>query len=197
MILLKSKGLLIGAFVVAISCLLVIITQRSAVSMEINTDRQGSDYKNFDLSSADPKICRNACAKDSQCKAWTYVNPGYQKQGIARCWLKNDVPSPTENTCCVSGVIRVGAQSTKELDMNRPGKDYESFDITDPDFASVSSQKRPDIYCKEPCLKDPECKAWTYVRPGIQGPTARCWLKSGVPAPVADECCVSGVLKRF
>jgi hypothetical protein len=31
------------------------------------------------------------------------------------------------------------------------------------------------------------------VVPGHQGPSARCWLKSVVPAPRQSECCTSGV----
>ena len=34
------------------------------------------------------------------------------------------------------------------------------------------------------------------VRPGIQGPSGRCWLKRAVPQKVTNGCCVSGVLRR-
>ena len=47
--------------------------------------------------------------------------------------------------------------------------------------------------CKKACDENPQCQAWTYVRPGVQGPKARCWLKSGVPAAVKSKCCTSGV----
>lgn len=80
-----------------------------------------------------------------------------------------------------------------EYDTDRPGMDYKSFDITDPDFSQVALETRPTLYCEKPCISDPQCKAWTYVKPGIQGPRARCWLKSGVPEAVKNDCCVSGV----
>ncbi len=71
--------------------------------MEVNTDRKGSDYKNFDLVLAEPAQCAFDCMADPQCKAWTYVRPGVQGKK-ARCWLKDSVPEPTKDSCCVSGV---------------------------------------------------------------------------------------------
>ena len=72
--------------------------------MELNIDRTGSDFRNFDLPSADPKLCQDACEKDPRCKAWTYVKP-YTIQGPKpRCWLKDSVPAPGGNTSCISGV---------------------------------------------------------------------------------------------
>ncbi len=76
---------------------------------------------------------------------------------------------------------------TIELDTDRPGMDYRSLDLSSPD---------PDV-CERACKEDPQnCKAWTYVRPDIQGPKARCWLKSGVPSAVKNACCVSGIMQQ-
>lgn len=66
-------------------------------------DRPGQDYKNFDLSAPDPAACRKACEAEAQCRAWAYVKPGVQGPS-ARCWLKNAVPPPVKDACCVSGV---------------------------------------------------------------------------------------------
>ncbi len=33
----------------------------AAVSVETDTDRMGSDYSGYDLSAADPELCRKAC----------------------------------------------------------------------------------------------------------------------------------------
>lgn len=72
-----------------------------------------------------------------------------------------------------------------ENNTNRPGADYDRFHIND---------NRPDR-CKSECERDPgRCKAWTYVRPGIQHKLAVCYLKSVVPAPAPDNCCISGVV---
>ena len=72
-------------------------------AMETAVNRPGSDYKDFELASAEPKLCMAACLKESECKSWTYVKPGVQGEK-AHCWLKNEVPDPDPNEDCVSGV---------------------------------------------------------------------------------------------
>jgi len=69
-----------------------------------------------------------------------------------------------------------------EPNTNRFGNDYRNITMDVPD---------PDL-CRTECEKDPKCRAFTYVKPGIQGPKARCWLKDRVPAASANSCCVSG-----
>jgi len=81
------------------------IPSSNAISMEQNTDRPGMNYKDYDLSSADPQICANDCANDPNCKAFTYVKPGVRgPNSVPECWLKNGVPNPVPGECCVSGV---------------------------------------------------------------------------------------------
>jgi hypothetical protein len=75
-----------------------------------------------------------------------------------------------------------GRQSSVEGGTNRMGSDYNNFDLSGAD---------PNA-CESACLADQTCKAWTYVRPGVQGDNAKCWLKSEVPDPTADDCCTSG-----
>ncbi len=70
-----------------------------------------------------------------------------------------------------------------EQNTDRPGLDYYSFNLSHPNPA----------LCRQTCDADDRCKAWTYVKPGIQGPTARCWLKHAVPRAYTNNCCVSGV----
>jgi Caspase domain/PAN domain len=72
---------------------------------ENNTDRPGLDYRNFNLTSSDPQLCQQACLSEKICAAWTYVHEGVQGPS-PRCWLKNQVPNPQPNPCCVSGVVR-------------------------------------------------------------------------------------------
>jgi hypothetical protein len=76
--------------------------------------------------------------------------------------------------------------------INFLGSDIRSVDVPRPTggFASVES------ICRETCEKDSQCKAWTLVKAGLQGPQAKCWLKSAIPAKRADSCCTSGVPKR-
>jgi hypothetical protein len=157
------------------------------VSVEDNVNRQGADYRNFDLPQPNWDLCRSACAGDGACRAYTYVKPGVQGPN-ARCWLKDSVPTPVANGCCVSGVksgsVAPAEGVTFEDNVNRPGGDYRNFDLSQASWEQ----------CRAACAADGACKAYTYVRPGVQGPSARCWLKNSVPGPVAaGGCCISGV----
>jgi hypothetical protein len=154
------------------------------IQMEQNIDRPGMDYKNFDLSTPDPGVCKSACENDSLCKAFTFVRPGIQGSK-ARCWLKKSVPNPVASNCCISGIKRPDLSEDIGLEYNtdRPGRDYYNFEL------SVSD---PSL-CRQSCINDPKCKAFTYVKPGVQGSKARCWLKSGVPSERRNNCCVSGI----
>lgn len=157
------------------------------LTFENNVNRSGSDYRNLDLPQANPQLCSNACAGDSACQAYTYVRPGVQGPN-AKCWLKSSVAAASANGCCISGVKTAMAPPaggfTAEDGVNRPGGDYRSFDL---------SQAIPDL-CRAACASDSVCKSYTYVRPGVQGPNAKCWLKNTVPPAVAaGGCCISGV----
>jgi hypothetical protein len=66
---------------------------------------------------------------------------------------------------------------------NRPGSDIK------PGFDVATAAE-----CQAACASTPGCKSFTYVHPGIQAPSAKCWLKSAVPNAVADSCCISGVM---
>ena len=70
-----------------------------------------------------------------------------------------------------------------EYNTNRPGSDFDSFDLQYP---------RPEM-CRDACMNNTACQAFTYVNPGVQGPSARCWLKGAVPMARQEPCCVSGV----
>ena len=154
-------------------------------SREESTDRPGRDYKNFDLNSPAPgslggpeDVCRETCQRDAQCKTWTFVKAGFQG-AKPRCWLKNVIPAPHANNCCVSGVpVR-----SLEGDVDRPGGDYANFDLASGDANA----------CKGACEKDgSKCKAWTFVKAGMQGPKPRCWLKNAIPPASTNNCCTSG-----
>ncbi|MEO0544215.1 MAG: PAN domain-containing protein [Pseudomonadota bacterium] len=70
--------------------------------------------------------------------------------------------------------------------IDRPGSDYRSFDLTAPAPA----------LCQATCRDEQQCVAWTFVKPGVQGANARCWLKNPQPAQVANDCCISGVFEK-
>lgn len=72
-----------------------------------------------------------------------------------------------------------------ENNTGRPGADFDRFHIND---------QRPDRCQSECLLRSDRCKAWTYVRPGLQHKYAVCYLKNAVPPAVPNTCCISGVL---
>jgi hypothetical protein len=160
--------------------LLLVSTVMVAAASDVLIDRPGNDFSNMDLASADPSLCETACAANMACAAWTYVNPGVQGPK-ARCWLKDHVPPSKDASCCTSGVRKTLAAPGVGIDLL--GGDYTSFDL-----ASANSS-----LCQTACAGDAVCAAWTYVNPGVQGPKARCWLKSVLVPARPSSCCVSGM----
>src|SRR4030095_1652415 len=49
--------------------------------------------------------------------------------------------------------------------------------------------------CKNDCNGNPNCKGWTWIRPGAYTPgdNSMCYLKSVVTAQVRHPCCISGL----
>jgi hypothetical protein len=100
------------------------------------------------------------------------------------------VPPRVEDNCCVSGVRGAGViepqKGAVEYSIDRTGGDYKTVDVG-PDAGGAS--------CKAACEADNRCRAWTYVRLGYAGPTARCYLKDKIPRPRPKPCCISGVVR--
>ncbi len=84
----------------------------------------------------------------------------------------------------LSSSVQTGAISP-EQNTDRPGMDYNSYALSNAD---------PQI-CANDCANDPNCRSFTYVKPGVRGPNSvpECHLKNGVPNAVSGDCCVSGV----
>ncbi|MBN8994531.1 MAG: PAN domain-containing protein [Rhizobiales bacterium] len=168
--------LLLGLFIA-----LAASATASAEIYEVGKDRPGGDY-NALSGTPGPVQCAAACAGDPACKAWTWVNPGIQGPDPV-CYLKSPAPAVKSNFCCTSGVKLVGPLPPGAAPgRDRPGSDYSSFNLPNANPGA----------CANACNGDLNCKAWTYVNPGIKGPQARCFLKDAIPAEVAADCCVSG-----
>ena len=88
-------------------------------------------------------------------------------------------PPPPPPSAAAPPAAQAGAM---EVDTDRMGGDMYGFDVAQPDPAM----------CQASCGYNAQCVAWTFVKPGIQGPSARCYLKNASPAPVRNTCCVSG-----
>jgi len=75
--------------------------------IEHNTDRPGGDLgQGFDLKVPDPRLCKEACDRKPECRAWTYVKPDTIQGPRPRCWLKGSVPGARNSNCCISGIKR-------------------------------------------------------------------------------------------
>ena len=72
---------------------------------------------------------------------------------------------------------------TFERNTDRPGRDYNNT-------ASAGA-----VECSFACQAETRCRAWTYVKPGIQGPSGRCFFKDPAPRKRANRCCTSGLRK--
>ena len=152
-------------------------------------DRIGSDYLSFQIRNGDPAVCAARCERDARCRAWSFSYPRTATPS-ATCWLKNRVTPRVEDSCCVSGVKGAGVLERKsgpiEFSIDRTGGDLRNMDVSSDPTGSV---------CGQACEAEPRCRAWTYVRPGYLGASARCFLKERLTAPRRKPCCVSGVVR--
>ena len=78
--------------------------QTQAEAMQWNTVRPGATFRSFNLRVAAPEACRDACLNNRYCRSWTYVKPYTLYSSRPRCLLKDAVPPPRRDRCCVSGV---------------------------------------------------------------------------------------------
>lgn len=69
-----------------------------------------------------------------------------------------------------------------EYNVDRMGGDIRSFWLSEPNYE----------LCYNACLQEKGCKAYTYVKPGVQGPNAKCWLKKYKSRKILNQtCCIS------
>ena len=169
--------------------LLLVVVAAPAVRAQVNYDRPGGDYTNFNVRPADPALCAARCDREGRCRAWAFRYPTAENaNGI--CWLKSSVPPRIESPCCASGVRGAGVieplSGVVEFSIDRLGGDYRHFELpSDPTGKS----------CLAACEADNKCRAWTYVRPGYGTPTARCFLKDKIKPPRRRPYAISGVVR--
>jgi PAN domain len=129
------------------------------------------------------------CERDRHCRAWSFNYPT-DIGSSAVCWLKNSVPARVPDNCCVSGVRGAGVIEPRsdpiEFGIDRYGGDLRNLELP-PDPTGKS--------CAAACAGEPQCRAWTYARPGYVGPSATCFLKDRVTSPQHRPCCISGVVR--
>jgi hypothetical protein len=171
---------------IALICALVMSGQALA---QTGFDRHGGDYASFTIRSGDPAVCAARCEREARCLSWAFAFPR-SENAHAVCWLKNKVPPRVEDKCCVSGVRGAGVIEPRigpvEFSIDRSGGDYRNFE-TPSDSTGAA--------CKAACESESKCRAWTYMRPGYSGNSARCYLKDKITRPRAQPCCVSSVVR--
>ena len=175
--------------VTAAVCFMALMAGVTGARAQVGFDRPGGDYSSAPVRSGDPAACAARCDRDNRCRAWSFSYP----RTVARdalCRLKNKVTAAKEDSCCVSGIrgaaLLVPKMESREFSIDRAGGDYRAFDIA-PDTTGAS--------CAEACQADPRCRAFTYIRPGYGGASARCHLKDRITRPRRKPCCISGVLR--
>jgi len=173
---------------VCLTLMAALLTAMTPAVAQVGFDRPGRDYGSFVVRSGDPAVCAQRCDHDQRCRAWAFAYPP-TAGAPALCWLKAEVPARVQHDCCISGVRGAGVIeppiSSIEFSIDRVGGDYRNFE-TVPNAIGKT--------CADACWADQRCRAWTYARPGYQGP-ARCWLKDRLTMPRRVPCCVSGVVR--
>jgi hypothetical protein len=183
----KRRTEMKSRFVLAMTVLFAFIGLGPAMagqSLEVGVNRPGNDMRSFQINpklKAEWDTCVRACSTENGCQSVTLVNPGIQGPNFV-CWLKRGVPAKRADKCCTSSVV----QKSLEPGIDRGGADYKTVELASNDF----------YQCQATCKADGKCQAWTFVRAGLQGPKAKCWLKSAVPDARVDSCCFSGVMFR-
>jgi hypothetical protein len=172
----------------ALSAIAALVSSMPARA-QMGFDRPGGDYLNFPVRSGDPEVCAARCEREPRCAAWSFSYP--RTAAIpAMCWLKSQVTPRVEDPCCISGVkggeVIEPLGGPVEYSIDRVGGDYRNFEVA-PDPTG-----KP---CADACQAEQRCRAWTYRRPGYEGPAARCYLKDRVTRPHHQPCCVSGVVR--
>jgi hypothetical protein len=84
--------------------------------------------------------------------------------------------------CCTAPALAASGM-TLEPGKDRIGSDYQNIAMDGDDPQQ----------CRAACLADAKCKAYTFVKPGVKGPQASCFLKDAAPAATAADCCTSGI----
>jgi hypothetical protein len=173
----------------AICTLMAVILHATAAQSQVGYDRPGGDYSELPVRSGDPAVCAARCEREQRCTAWSFSYPRTVAAN-SLCWLKSKVTPRVENGCCISSVKGAGVMEPRsgatEFSIDRAGGDYKSFE-TPPDATG-----KP---CREACEAEQRCRTWTYMRPGYDGPPARCFLKDRLTRPRHTPCCLSGVLR--
>lgn len=173
----------------ALSALAVALFSLAPAEAQTGFDRRGGDYQSFPVKTNDPAVCAARCDREGRCRAWSFVYPN-SGSATGVCWLKRWVPRRVRSACCVTGVKGSGVVEPKrkniEYGIDRFGGDLRNFEVETEEHGAT---------CAAACKAENGCRAWTYARPGYNGPNARCYLKGRLTPPRKKPCCISGVVR--
>jgi hypothetical protein len=94
-----------GASIVILSFVTTLyVIDRAVSTIDVNTDRQGADYRAIVLPTITIESCMDECKRDSACASWTLVRNGILGPEMT-CFLKSEAPEPNKNPCCTSGKV--------------------------------------------------------------------------------------------
>src|SRR5260370_18562087 len=130
----------------------------------------------------DAVVCRSSTGEvdGDQMAARTAVRPINRKQ--SRMW-RGRLLRACLVTSAFSAVAMTAPAAQAQANFDRPGGDYQSSMVASGDPAD----------CALVCERDRRCRAWSFNYPTEIAGGALCWLKSNVPAPPPNNCCVWGV----
>jgi len=151
--------------------------------------------------------CRAACLSNIGCQAWSLNHGSQGGRGSGHCWLKHSCENGDADPYSVSGLVdhknlvrHVQAPDTVEPteligvldDTNCWGRDLAEVAI---ESNGNASRDELIIACKDACVADRECTAWTLNqgRTGIKG-QGLCWLKSSCSGRMHDTRAVAGAV---
>jgi len=87
--------------------------------------------------------------------------------------------------------MAVGPGVAAEANTDRPGSDYKppiQLEFKQNSFLTFEAE------CEGLCKNEGRCRAWTMVKPGVQGQKALCYLKDRIPTARKNNCCASGTV---
>jgi hypothetical protein len=160
-----------------------------------DTNFIGSVLRAIDMPQGDPAACQAACRGEAGCAAWTYLHPPNQ---AGRCLLKAVIPEPRTSGCCTSGIERLPLPELREPPPIPAGviNAQAGVDLFGGEYRNYTGPQATPEACQKSCKSETQCLAWTYVRPTVMGPDARCFLKDKPSTLVHSTCCISAVERQ-
>jgi hypothetical protein len=160
--------------------------------MAVGVNMPGSDIASYPLQSPDPAFCRLACDQNPQCQGWTFIKPGIQGPN-AVCWLKsrNDIAGVADQNAI--SAIKTGASGPYPGGARVENDMALGVDLHGGDLANFVQPSGDPQVCRQACLARADCRAWSFLKPGPQGPQAICFLKRMVPGGVFNNGVISGM----